>query len=101
MNATVILVNNTQYVEHCDSHTGSLVKQLQSRAWISYINDTNLTGYLATVLLTTAYQPVHQLTSIRQMVLMLNVPTIGHLCCVDLAELVLASLLVVTLSPMS
>ena len=29
-----------------DSHTGSLVKQDQSRAWISYINDTDLTGYL-------------------------------------------------------
>ena len=35
-----------RYVEQCDSHTGSLVKQPQSRAWISYINDTNLTGYL-------------------------------------------------------
>ena len=35
-----------QYVEQCNSHTGSLDKQLQSRAWISYINDTNLTGYL-------------------------------------------------------
>ena len=32
-----------QYVERCDSHTGSLVKQPQSRAWISYITDT---GYL-------------------------------------------------------
>ena len=30
----------------CDGHTGSLVKKLQSRAWISYINDTNLIGYL-------------------------------------------------------
>ena len=38
--------NISQYVEHCDSNTGSLVKQPQSRAWISYINDTNLTGYL-------------------------------------------------------
>ena len=36
----------SQYMEHCDSYTGSLVKQPQSRAWISYINDTNLTGYL-------------------------------------------------------
>ena len=35
-----------QYVEQCDSHTGLLIKQPQSRAWISYINDTNLTGYL-------------------------------------------------------
>ena len=33
-------------MEYCDSHTGSLVKKPQSRAWISYINDTNLTGYL-------------------------------------------------------
>ena len=38
--------NVSQYAEQCDSHTGSLVKQPQSRAWISYINDTNLTGYL-------------------------------------------------------
>ncbi len=36
----------SQYTEHCDSYTGSLVKQPQSRAWISYINDTDLTGYL-------------------------------------------------------
>ena len=36
----------SRYVEHCDSHTGSLIKQPQSRVWISYINDTNLTGYL-------------------------------------------------------
>ena len=36
----------SRYMEHCDSHTGSLVKQPQSRAWISYINDTDLTGYL-------------------------------------------------------
>ena len=36
----------SRYMEHCDGHTGSLVKQPQSRAWISYINDTNLTGYL-------------------------------------------------------
>ena len=34
------------YVEECNSHTGSLVKQPRSRAWISFINDTNLTGYL-------------------------------------------------------
>ena len=38
-----------RYVEQCDSHTGSLVKQPQSRAWISYINDTNLTGYFSKV----------------------------------------------------
>ena len=36
----------SQYVEHCDSHTGSLIKRPLSRAWISYINDTGLTGYL-------------------------------------------------------
>ena len=37
----------SQYTEYCDSHTRSFVKQPQSRAWISYINDTtNLTGYL-------------------------------------------------------
>ena len=36
----------SQYVRQCDSHTGSLVKQPQSRAWISYMNDTDLTGYL-------------------------------------------------------
>ena len=36
----------SRYVEQCDSHNGSLVKQPRSRAWISYINDTNLTGYL-------------------------------------------------------
>ena len=35
------------YVKKCNSHTGSLVKQPRSRAWISSINDTNLTGYLA------------------------------------------------------
>ena len=50
-----------------------------------------------TVLLTIAYQPVqvHQLTSTSQMELMLSVPSTGHLCCVDLANVVLASLLVV------
>ena len=36
----------SQYTEHCNSHTGSFVKKSQSRAWISYINDTNQTGYL-------------------------------------------------------
>ena len=38
--------NITEYMKTCDSHTGSLIKQPQSRAWISYINDTDLTGYL-------------------------------------------------------
>ena len=33
-------------MDHCDSYTGSLVNLPQSRAWISYINDTDLTGYL-------------------------------------------------------
>ena len=36
----------SQYMDHCDSHTGLLTKQPQTRAWISYINDTDLTGYL-------------------------------------------------------
>ena len=36
----------SQYVEQCDSHTGSLVKQPQSRVWISYINDADIAGYL-------------------------------------------------------
>ena len=40
--------NISQYViqNRCDSHTGQLIKLPQSRAWISYINDTDLTGYL-------------------------------------------------------
>jgi hypothetical protein len=38
----------SQYMDHCDSHSGLLIKQPQFRAWISYINDTesDLTGYL-------------------------------------------------------
>ena len=36
----------SQYTDHCDTHTGLLTKQSQTRAWISYINETNLTGYL-------------------------------------------------------
>ena len=35
-----------QYVEQCDPHTGSFVRQSQSKAWISYINDTQPSGYL-------------------------------------------------------
>ena len=35
----------SRYMERCDSHDGSLVKN-NSRAWISYINDTSLSGYL-------------------------------------------------------
>ena len=38
--------NISQYVEQCDSLTGSLVKTSQSRAWIFYVNDTDPTGYL-------------------------------------------------------
>ena len=38
--------NINQYVEYCDSHTGFIVKQPQSSVWISYINDTDLPGYL-------------------------------------------------------
>ena len=38
--------NISRYMEQCDSHTGLLIKKPQSRAWISYINDSNLTGYL-------------------------------------------------------
>ena len=36
----------SQYMDQCDSHTGLLIKQPQTRAWISYINATELTGYL-------------------------------------------------------
>ena len=38
--------NISHYMDHCDSHTGLLTKQPLTRAWISYINDTELTGYL-------------------------------------------------------
>ena len=38
--------NISQYMERCDGHTGSLIKIPRSRGWISYINDTDLTGYL-------------------------------------------------------
>ena len=38
--------NISRYMEYCDSHSRFLVKKPQSRAWISYINDTDLTGYL-------------------------------------------------------
>ena len=38
--------NISRYMEHCNSNTGLLVKKPQSRAWISYINDNNMTGYL-------------------------------------------------------
>ena len=37
----------SQYMEQCDSHTGVLIKSSQSRAWIAYVNNTNVTGYLA------------------------------------------------------
>ena len=36
----------SQYIEQCNSYNGSLVKWPQSRAWISYINDRDLIGYL-------------------------------------------------------
>ena len=37
-----------EYMKRCDSYSGSLVKQPQLNAWISYVHesDTNLTGYL-------------------------------------------------------
>ena len=38
--------NISRYMKYCDSHNGSLVKQPQTRAWISYINDIDLSGYL-------------------------------------------------------
>ena len=86
-----------QYVEHCDRHTGSLFKQLQSRAWISYINDTNLTAYLVYLNCPFDY------CLVTSPPVDLNHPdgadvqcaSTGHLCCVDLANLVLASPLVV------
>ena len=36
----------SRYVVQCDSVSGSLLKLPQSRAWISYINDTDQTGFL-------------------------------------------------------
>ena len=33
-------------MEYCDSNTGFIIKKSQSRAWISYINDTNISGYV-------------------------------------------------------
>ena len=38
--------NISKYMKHCDNHNGSLIKWPQTRAWISYINETDLTGYL-------------------------------------------------------
>ena len=35
-----------EYVEHCDSHNGLLVKKPQAQAWIYYISVNNLSGYL-------------------------------------------------------
>ena len=45
VNVTEILAS---MVQHCDSRSGLLFKKPNSRAWISYINesDENLTGYL-------------------------------------------------------
>ena len=34
------------YIEHCDSQTGSFIRKSRLRTWISYINDTNIIGYL-------------------------------------------------------
>ena len=39
--------NIRQYVEECDSHTGAFLRTSQSRAWISFTNETNPSGYLA------------------------------------------------------
>ena len=36
----------SQYTQYCDSQSESFIKKSQSRAWISYINNTNLMGYL-------------------------------------------------------
>ena len=38
--------NISDYVEECDSQTGTLFRQSQSTAWISYINYTEQPGYL-------------------------------------------------------
>ena len=35
-----------QYIVQCNIFSGAFVRQPQGRVWISYINDTNLTGYL-------------------------------------------------------
>ena len=47
INCTCDCHNNvSQYIEHCDSQTGTFVKKSQSRAWISYIDSTHIAGYL-------------------------------------------------------
>ena len=44
INCTCDCHNNiSQYADYCDSHTGTFIKKSQSRAWISYIDNT---GYL-------------------------------------------------------
>ena len=91
--------NISQYVHQCDSHTGLLLKQPQTRAWISYINDTDRTGYLVYPNCLFDYC----LITNPPVYMYLNQPNgadtrcafIGHLCCVDLANLVSASLSVV------
>ena len=35
-----------QYVEECDSNTGAFLRKSQSKAWISFTNNTNPSGYL-------------------------------------------------------
>ena len=36
----------SQYVEQCDSHSGSFIKNSQLRSWFSYFNNSGITGYL-------------------------------------------------------
>ena len=38
--------NISQYVEHCDSNTGTFVRHSQSRVWISHVNDTKVPGFI-------------------------------------------------------
>ena len=35
-----------QYVEECDGNTGAFLRKSQSKAWISFTNNTNPSGYL-------------------------------------------------------
>ena len=56
----------SRYMEQCDGHDGSLIKRNESRAWISYINDT---GYIVypncpfDYCLSTSPGPIFNLTS--------------------------------------
>ena len=38
--------NILQYVEECDGYTGAFLRKAQSKAWITFINDSKLPGYL-------------------------------------------------------